>query len=329
MSEPNIVIFGGGTGLGPVAEGLKRDANVTAVTPSTDRGGSSGALMADGVTELPPGDVGKALLALSEFPDTANELFRYRFTNGPFKGHSVINVLVAAGQGICDGDFTCGLRVLGKTLNIGGQVLTSSIDRSELCIERKNGEITIGENNIDEQRDVSLPPITRVFLEPSAAINPLVAEEIDKAQAIIFAPGSFYTTIAPNLLVDSMPERLAAATAKKMAVINLANEAGHTTGWSAHDYAANIERLIYPARLDVVFINTGIPAPDILARYEQQGEDFVRVGVRHEGARYTAIEANLLSDDIVEQQPGDSVAHRSLMRHEPQKLARRILMECE
>jgi uncharacterized cofD-like protein len=330
MNEPNIIIFGGGTGLGPVASGLKRDACITAVTPSTDRGGSSGALMADGVTELPPGDVGKALLALSEFQDQANDLYRYRFNDGPFKGHSVINMLVAAGQGVCQGDFTCGLDVLGKAMNIRGQVLTSSVDnRPELCIEREDGSITVGESAIDEQRDTSLPPIKRVFLQPSAPINPLVEQEVAKADAIVFAPGSFYTTIAPNLLVDSMPDMLAASPARKLAVINLANEAGHTTGWTAHDYAGHIEELIYPAKLDVVFINTGVPAPEILDRYEAKGEDFVTVGVRWAGSTYSAIEANLLSDDIIEPQPSDPVTHRSMMRHEPQKLARRILMECE
>ena len=95
-----VVALGGGTGLPALLESIKPRRNgdsspseVTAIVTVTDDGGSSGRLRRD-LGTLPPGDIRRCLVALSDAPETLRDLFQYRFGAGELEGHSLGNLLI-------------------------------------------------------------------------------------------------------------------------------------------------------------------------------------------------------------------------------------------
>ncbi len=82
-----------------------------------------------------------------------------------------------------------------------------------------NGGMVAGESKIPMQN----APISRVFLKPDGPqINPEAAQAILNAELIIVGPGSLYTSIMPNLLVEGMVEAIEASPALKVYICNLA-----------------------------------------------------------------------------------------------------------
>src|SRR3990167_8255682 len=97
-SGKKIVVIGGGTGVFTVLSGLKNYfKNLTAVVTMADDGGSTGILREEfGI--LPPGDVRRALIALSNSDNKIlSELFNYRFHEGSgLRGHNFGNLMLTA-----------------------------------------------------------------------------------------------------------------------------------------------------------------------------------------------------------------------------------------
>lgn len=326
-----IIVIGGGTGIGPVLEGLRaQGATLVAIVPSTDRGGSSRTMLDENLTVLPPGDAAKALIAMSDAHDALSELLKFRFKkDSMLKGHSISNILAAAAEDIA-GDSNGSWDFLRDVFQVEGTVRQSTLSRNtELCIKRKGGTITIGEDLIDEQRDPNAPEIVDVFLDPTAHINPALIDEFTSADGIVFAPGSWTTSVRANLAVEGFVDAICSSKATIILVSNLVNEAGHTTGWTAHRYAEELNRLITPCRLDVLLANSGIPSQEVMERYEAEGGDFTQLGDKPSKPTYRTVDANLMSDEIVERQSGDIVKHRSLIRHDADKVARRIMLALE
>src|SRR3972149_10080873 len=92
-SDKKLVVIGGGTGVFTVLTGLKNYFNnLTAIVTMADDGGSTGILREEfGI--LPPGDIRRAIVALSQSDNkNLSELFNYRFNEGSgLSGHSFGN----------------------------------------------------------------------------------------------------------------------------------------------------------------------------------------------------------------------------------------------
>src|SRR3989338_6954557 len=137
-----VVTIGGGTGSYVVLRGLKEyPFSITAIISMFDSGGSSGVLR-DEFGILPPGDIRRALVALSEGKraEILRELFNYRFENGgTLKGHSFGNLFLAALSSIYGSDIE-GIRKASELLNIKGKVLPVSLDKADLYAVLSSGE---------------------------------------------------------------------------------------------------------------------------------------------------------------------------------------------
>ena len=194
-----IVAIGGGTGLSTLLRGLKRrTSNLTAIVTVSDDGGSSGRLQKE-LGVLPPGDVRNCLVALADDEALVTDLFRYRFTEGEgLSGHSFGNLFLAAMSGIT-GNFDEAIKESSRVLNVVGRVLPATLGVVRLCAELDDGTIVEGESNISRAKR----PIKRVFFDPPAAA-PLdeVIAAIRDADAIVLGPGSLFTSVAPNFLVE-------------------------------------------------------------------------------------------------------------------------------
>jgi len=265
----NIVAIGGGTGLSTLLRGLKRrTANLTAIVTVSDDGGSSGRLQKE-LGVLPPGDVRNCLVALADDEALVTDLFRYRFEEGEgLTGHSFGNLFLAAMCGIT-GDFDSAIKESSRVLNIVGRVLPTTLSVVSLCAELDDGSIVEGESNIPKARG----KIHRVYFEPEHA-EPLdeVIEAIRSADAIVLGPGSLYTSILPNFLVDRISHEVAHASAVKMYVCNVMTQPGETDDMTAADHVEALLRNAGTRICDYVIVNDE-PPHKLLVTYAEEHQE--------------------------------------------------------
>lgn len=263
-----IVAIGGGTGLSTLLRGLKRrTSNLTAVVTVTDDGGSSGRLTKE-LGVLPPGDIRNCLVALADDEALVTELFSYRFNEGEgLSGHSFGNIFLAALTGVT-GNFDSAIRESSRVLNIVGCVLPATLEQVRLCAEMQDGGVVAGESQIPLARK----PIARVFLEP-ASVQPLeqVIAAIHEADAIVLGPGSLFTSILPNLLVDGIAKAIASSHAVKIYVCNVMTQPGETTGMTAADHVRTLLANGQERVCEYVIVNDQ-PPKRLLAAYEEEGQ---------------------------------------------------------
>lgn len=313
---PKIVAIGGGTGLSTMLKGIKKITNnITAVVTVGDDGGSSGKLREE-MGVLPPGDIRSCIAALADDEDLVAELFQYRFKDcAGLSGHSFGNLFLTA---LCSitGDMVRAVKESSKVLSIRGRVLPSTLDDMRLAAEMEDGSVIKGESNIPE----SGKKIKRLYCEPDnckALEDVLIA--IHEAELIILGPGSLYTSVIPNLLINDIAKAVHDSKAKKIYVCNIMTQPGETDGFTVSDHIKTlISHAGYDKILDAVLVNTELPS-ELLAPYKDAGS--VPVVVDTEEVEKMGIEVvrkNLIADKRFED------GHSSFVRHSPGRLARVI-----
>jgi uncharacterized cofD-like protein len=300
-----IAAFGGGTGLYSLLKGLKaRTDNITAIVAVSDDGGSSGRLRKE-FDILPPGDIRNCLVALADEESLLAELFRYRFENSDLNGHSFGNIFITALTKIT-GDFGKAIQLANKILSVRGRVLPSTLDRVSLEAVHEDGTKTTGEAKISK----SGKRISRLNLRPSpGAPTPEVIEAVRSAEALVFGPGSLFTSVLPPMLNAGMVEEIRSSRAKKIYVCNIMTQPGETGGFTVSDHVEAIYKNTAEDLFDHVIINSGRPPAEVLARY------------RAEGAEPVAIDAERLARWKIKPVIKDLLCTQEYARHDPEKLA--------
>jgi len=259
-----IVCFGGGNAMTKaVLEPLKKyPVGISSITSMTDNGGSTGQLRQDfGI--LPPGDIRRHILALSNAPEWKKKLWTFRFGNDVFacgrKGHNFANVFLA-GLEVSLKDYEKVLDVAHEFMEVKGRALPATIEHTQLCAELLNGAIIEGESEIDipKKHDPSVK-IKRVFIKPKAKAYPPAVAAIKDADVIVIGPGDLYSSSIPCFLAEGMREAFKKSKAKKILVCNLMTKNGETNGFSVADFAKETEKYIGCA-LDAVIYNSEIPS---------------------------------------------------------------------
>ena len=253
---PRIVAIGGGTGLSTLLRGIKRHSgNVTALVTVADDGGSSGRLRAE-YQVLPPGDFRQCLTALADVEPLMAELFQYRFEEGSLQGHSFGNLFIMAMTAIT-GDFEHALRESGRVLAVRGQIVPSTLESVTLCA-LSGEEVLVGESSVPTAKG----PINQVFLVPEhPPLNPEAELALLNAEMVVVGPGSLYTSLLPNLLVDGMVETLRRSPALKVYVCNVATQAGETANFTVHDHLEVLDQYVGPGLFDYVVANSNLALP--------------------------------------------------------------------
>ena len=248
---PRIVAIGGGTGMSALLRGLKTyTSNLSAILTVADDGGSSGRLR-DEYRVLPPGDFRQCLIALADAEPLMKQLFDHRFKEGSLDGHSFGNLFIMAMADVT-GNFEHALRESGKVLAVKGTIVPSTLQDVTL-VASINGSNVEGESKIPKQNG----RISQVFLKPDGAqVNPEATQAILAAELIVIGPGSLYTSILPNLLVEGMVEAIKASPALKLLVCNLASQMGETDGYGVDDYLHVIQDHVGGNLFDFVLVNS-------------------------------------------------------------------------
>ncbi|UCD54826.1 MAG: YvcK family protein [Candidatus Omnitrophota bacterium] len=307
---PRIVTIGGGTGLSTLLHGLKEyTSNITAIVTVGDDGGSSGRLREE-LNVLPPGDIRNCLVALADTEPLMEKLFQFRFADGKYlKGHNFGNLFITAMSKVT-GDFEQAIKASSKVLAIRGNVIPATLTKVVLKALHKDGTETIGESKIPEKKS----PIEKMYINPNDSRPTMEAlEAIKKAHAIILGPGSLYTSIMPNLLIDGMYKAIKGSKAIKVYVCNVMTQLGETGSYKASDH---INAIIAHTGIDVMnycIVNTGKVPPKLLGKYKEENAYPVTVDeekVKQSGCE--VIKANVIDT-------------KDFVRHDSHKLAKIII----
>ncbi len=251
-----VVVIGGGTGTYTILRGLKKyPLDLTAIVSMMDDGGSTG-ILRDEYGILPPGDIRKCIIALSESTEIMKDLFQYRFTTGGLKGHNFGNIFITALKEVTGSD-ELAIKEACKILAIRGNVLPVTLDHARLCAVLENGQVVKGETNIDIPKHDGNLKILKVFLEPKARANKEAVKAILGASLIVLGPGDLYSSILPNLLTEGIPEAIRASKAKKMYICNLMTKFGETNNFHVEDFIREIENYLGKNAISAVMYNTG------------------------------------------------------------------------
>jgi uncharacterized cofD-like protein len=316
-SPLRIVSIGGGTGLSTLLSGLKQHApaaEIAAVVTVSDDGGSSGRLRRD-FDILPPGDIRNCMTALSEDEDLLCRLFQYRFASGRgLKGHSFGNLFLTAMHQIT-GDFADAVKLSSDILAIRGRIFPATSANITLEAVLTDGTVVRGESKISKSRR----PIQLIRLRPeNCEPLPEALEAIRRADLITLGPGSLYTSVIPNLLVNGIAEAIQRSPALKAYVVNLMWQPGETINFSASQHVKAIHEHARRKLTDCVILNTA-PIPPAMKR------KYARVHVKpveNDIEELNALGIKVVADDLV----GDPAAVQHKVRHNPAALAR-ILMD--
>ena len=310
-----VVALGGGTGLSALLQGLKLHTlrrtdktpleDISAIVTVSDDGGSSGRLRRT-FDILAPGDIRNCMVALAEDEALLSRLFQYRFSNGKgLEGHSFGNLFLTALTHVT-GDFHQAIQLSSEVLAIRGRIFPSTLTNVKLEAQLQSGRSRTGETRISGSSE----RIKSIRLKPRKC--PPLPESLDaiaQADAITFGPGSLYTSIIPNLLVEGIPDAIARSKAVKIYICNLMWQPGETEGFTAADHVRAIHEHANQQLIDYVVVNSRQPRADIRRRYAAQAACPVEVDV----AQVEALGARVISSDLL--------AKAKSVRHDSEKLA--------
>ena len=311
---PKIVAVGGGTGLSTMLRGLKKyTKNLTAIVTVADDGGGSGMLRQD-LGMPPPGDIRHCMEALANTEPVMERLLIYRFTEGSLAGQSFGNLILAALNGIT-GSFEEAVAQMSHVLAITGRVIPVTSADVQLEAFFENGASVVGESKIyacKKEQDCRIHHVRLIPERPKA--TPAALEAIGEADLILLGPGSLYTSVIPNLLVDGVVDAIVQAPAPKIYVCNIMTQEGETEGYTAADHLEALMAHGEPGLVDLCLANCAPLRPELVEKYRR--EDAVPLTVDRE--RIAAMGLELVERPVAWE--GGNFA-----RHDPEKLARAVL----
>lgn len=277
LGGPKVVVIGGGTGLSTMLRGLKLyTSNITSIVTVGDDGGGSGKLRAD-LGMLPPGDIRNCILALADTEPIMEDLLQYRFKDGSLKGQSFGNLFLAAMAGISE-NFEDAVQKMSSVLAVTGKVLPVTLDDMKLIAELENGNIIEGESTIPEEVIKQKSKIKKLRINPENAkplMDALIA--IREADAIVMGPGSLYTSIIPNLLVEDIVEAINKSDAIKIYISNVMTQPGETDEFTVSDHVKTLMKYSGKGSIQYVIANNGIIPKEIEERYLSEGSKLVEL----------------------------------------------------
>jgi uncharacterized cofD-like protein len=301
-----VAAIGGGTGLSTLLRGLKRHtrqslantanptdiahelptaiSDLAAIVTVSDDGGSSGRLRKD-MNMLPPGDLRNCMVALSEDEHLLSRLFQYRFESGEgLEGHSFGNLFLA-GLTAVTGDFALAVKTSSQILATRGHLYPATNSNVTLAALMDDGSTVLGETNIT----ASKRRIVRLMLEPERVpALPEAIEAILGADMITLGPGSLYTSLITNLLVEGIADALLATHGLRVFICNLMTQANESVGLTASQHIERIYEHTGGPIFDYALVNTAMVPESARERYAAEGAEQIdadierieRLGVR-------------------------------------------------
>ncbi len=288
------------------------DYNISAIISMSDSGGSTWILREEfGI--LPPGDVRRAVLALSREHDEVKKLLNFRYDkNCSVWGHSLWNLIITAMSDIT-GNFDKWLKQVCKMFKVKWRVIPVTLSLSHLNVKLEDWTKVEGENNIDVWLNENSSPIKKAYLTPEVCANSKAVKAIEKSDVIIISFGDLYTSIVPNLLVKGIKEAIASnKKAKVIFFCNLMTKPWETTDFEAIDFVNTIEKYLWKDILDYVVVNNGYISEKMAEKYkslEKKKPVKVKSHKFFKSKSYKVIEADLLHESDWVRHSFDKIAN--------------------
>lgn len=316
QKKTRIACIGGGTGLFTLLLGLKTLPNslLISIVNMSDDGGSSGKL-SQSFGILPPGDIRRSLVALSNAPDLMNQIIQYRFEKrGELHGHSFGNIFLTVLAEV-KGSISEAVRALSDILNIQGIVLPATRTLTTLVAKFGDGTVVRGESRIDlcEGRDPDTP-VVKIWHDPVPESDIDAFASIVNADIVTIGPGDLFTSIVTTLMVPGIREAVLATSAKKIYICNLMTKPGETSRYDAPAHVAEIRKSLGRDCLDVIIVSNTRLSEEAIFEYAKKRQMPVRPGALTDMRQATKARV-VLAD----------VGHETeLVRHDSAKLTEEI-----
>jgi len=310
---PNIVVIGGGTGLNTVLYGLKKYTdNLTAIVTISDYGEIETESRKE-LQTMPLDDVKDSIIALAANDNQMDKLFNYKFQDGRLNNLKFSDIYFKAMKNIND-DFEKSVAKSNEILNITGKVLPVTLDKMNITAELENGYLVTDRSKIPEIVYEKVTKINRIFLNPTnCRPAPGVVEAIKNADCIIIGPGSLYTNVIPNLLVNGVAKAIKESTGLKVYISNIMTEPGQTDEYSVSDHINAIIDHVGKGIIDYCIYDTGEIVPEFVKKYNLEGQDLVDPNIEKvKGITFLQRNLSMISTD----------GH---IRHDPNLVAESII----
>lgn len=304
---PKVAVIGGGHGLSNMLRGLKQyTENISAIVTVADDGGGSGMLRQD-LGMPPPGDIRSCMEALANTEPVMRELLHYRFTEGSLAGQSFGNLFLAALNGIMP-SFDRAVESMSQVLAITGSTRPVTTADVQLEATFENGASVVGESHIFRCKKEQDCRIRRVRLIPEhPRALPAAVEALEQAEVIVLAPGSLYTSIIPNLLVDGIVDAIRRSRALKVYVCNVMTQDGETEGYTVSDHIRALFKHSCPGLFDLCLTNSSPIPPAVVQRYALEGAEPIfcdREAVEALGVEIISRPVATVENGLVRHNPG-------------------------
>ena len=274
---PKIVVIGGGAGLNTILTGMKKYTNnLTAIVAVSEYGKEPSESRKRLQTALPFEDIKDSIVSLEpENRDEIGQLLNHEMINPQLRGLKFSDIYYTAMNEIYRNDVKA-ISKSSSVFNIIGKVLPVSNDEMRICAELENGYVVENKDMIPEIVSEKMTRINRVYIQPSNC-KPAegVIEAIKEADSIIIGPGSLYTNIIPNLLVNGVAKAIKESKAQKIYVNNIMTELGQTDDYSVADHLKAIIEHCGEGLIDYCIYDTGEVIPEYIKKYNLEGSDLV------------------------------------------------------
>ena len=301
---PNIVVIGGGTGLNTVLSGLKQYTNnLTAIVTISDYGEMATSSRKE-LEVLPLDDVKDSIVSLSTKDGEMEKLFNYKFQKGRLMGLNFSDIYFSAMKDI-NGNFEDSVVKSNEVLNMVGRVIPVTLDEMKIVAELANGYIVEEKSRIPEVVQDKITKINRILISPTnCRPAPGVVEAIKNADCIVIGPGSLYTNVIPNLLVNGVTKALKESTAIKVYISNIMTEPGQTDNYSVSDHLNAIIEHCGNGVVDYCIYDTGEIVPEFIKKYNLEGQDLVEQDIEKvKGIKFLQRNLSMISGKHIRHDP--------------------------
>ena len=301
---PNIVVIGGGTGLNTVLTGLKKYTdNLTAIVTVSDYGQEPSESRKEMET-MPLGDITDSVIALEKEEGEIDKLFNYQFKKGKLRGINFSDIYFAAMREV-NGEFAKSIIKSNEVLNIVGKVIPVTLDEMNITAELANGYVVTEKSRIPEITYEKVTKINRIYLNPSnCRPAPGVIEAIKEADCIIIGPGSLYTNVIPNLLVNGVAKAIKESVAIKVYISNIMTEPGQTDSYGVAEHLDAIIEHCGRGIVDYCIYDTGEIIPEIIKKYNMDGQDLVEQNIdKIKGIKFLQRNLATVADGYIRHDP--------------------------
>ena len=305
---PKIVAIGGGTGLNTVLTGMKRyTKNLTAIVAVSEYGKVPNNSRKALETTLPFEEVKDSIVALSaDRHSELDKILNHEMKNEKLRGLKFSDIYFTAMKEIYRNDLIS-IEKSNSIFKIIGNVIPVTSEEVQICAELENGYVVEEKDKIAEIVNDRMTKISRVFLKPSnCKPAPGVLEAIREADSIIIGPGSLYTNVIPNLLVNGVAKAIKESKAIKIYVNNIMTEPGQTDDYSVQDHIKAIIEHCGDGLIDYCIYDTGEVIPEYIKIYNKEGADLVEQKINDPAVkRIKFIKKNIstIMDDKIRHDP--------------------------